>query len=552
MANQNTNHIFRNIIIWLLIILLLLGGGGIAYLYFLDGITPGKILPNVYFSGVNLGGMTQEEAEAAVSKLADATFHRQTMQVQTMDQTLSLTPEQTGARIDAAAVAAEIYALGRSGSLTERKMQRQTAATEGYRLNVLDYLHLDTNTIRTELESFAKNFDSTLTQTTCELKGQAPDLSEESPDAGTQTLLITMGTPGYGFDTASVYDMVLNAYQSGQFLVNYALPVEDPDPLDLQSAFDEYCTQPVDAVMDMETFEVSAHQYGYEFDLSTAQKMVDQAQYGQQLQVPFYTIAPATTHDALASLLFRDQLGTYTAYASSSYNRDTNLRLACEAVNGIVIKPGEVFAYNPTLGERTPEAGYKEADSYWGNETIQTYGGGICQVSSSIYYCVMLADLEVVERYNHGFISSYMPFGMDATVDWSGPDFKFRNSSEYPIRIEAKANGGVVTVSLIGTDTKDYFVELEYEVLSVTDYETIEVPMEPDNEKGYKDGDVIVSPYTGYKITTYRCKYDKETEQLIERVWEATSNYSKRDKQVCKIIQPEETIGVPEETTATQ
>ena len=262
--------------------------------------------------------------------------------------------------------------------------------------------------------------------------------------------------------------------------------------------------------MDPETFAVSDHAYGYSFDLVEAKGMQQQTPLEKAFEIPFSATMPAYTKQGLESILFRDVLGTYTAYSSSDpANRDVNLKLSCQAINGIVLMPDEIFSYNPALGERTPEAGWKQADGYVGSETRKEYGGGICQASSCLYLSAMKADLEIVERVNHGFISSYMPYGMDATVSWGGPEFRFKNNTEYPIRIEAWATGGAVTVKLVGTDTKDYYVKMTYEVLSTDPYETVYKEMEEDNEKGYKDGDVITSGYTGYKIRTYRCKYSK-------------------------------------------
>ena len=164
-----------------------------------------------------------------------------------------------------------------------------------------------------------------------------------------------------------------------------------------------------------------------------------------------------------------------------------------------------------------------------------TYGGGICQVSSSLYYCVMHADLEVVLREEHGYVSSYVPMGMDATVSWGTLDFQFRNNMDYPVKIEASANRGSVTVSIYGTDERDYYVDIEYVVTGTDPYETIYKDYPADNEEGYKDGEEIVSPYTGYTAVTYRCKYKKDTKELISRDFEAKSVYGKRDKVVCRI-----------------
>ena len=224
--------------------------------------------------------------------------------------------------------------------------------------------------------------------------------------------------------------------------------------------------------------------------------------------------------------------------------------------------PGETFDYNQVLGKRTVEAGYKAAGAYANGETVSEIGGGICQVSSTLYYCTLVADLEIVTREAHSYVSNYMPYGMDATVSWNGPDFRFRNNTDYPIRIEAEVSDGYVKVRLVGTDTKDYYVEMEYELVGWDAYETVFEEYPPDNEKGYKDGDVITTPYTGCTVRTYRCRYDKETKELISRDLEARSQYKRRDEVIAKIVEtpteddkptednkPTEDTQPPQETT---
>ena len=130
--------------------------------------------------------------------------------------------------------------------------------------------------------------------------------------------------------------------------------------------------------------------------------------------------------------------------------------------------------------------------------------------------------------------------GMDATVSWGGPHFTFKNSTNYPIRIEAKVEDGYVKVQLIGTDEKDYYVEMEYEVIGSEAPETIYREYEPGNAEGYKDGDVITSSYKGYTVRTYKLKYDKETKELISREEDRVSRYKKRDKVVAKVTEPTE------------
>ena len=126
--------------------------------------------------------------------------------------------------------------------------------------------------------------------------------------------------------------------------------------------------------------------------------------------------------------------------------------------------------------------------------------------------------------------------GTDATVSWGGPHFSFKNSTNYPIRIEAKVEDGFVHVQLIGTDEKDYYIEMEYEIIGSEAPETIYEDMEEDNPEGYKDGEVIQTPYKGYWVNTYKLKYDKETGELISREFDRESIYKKRDKIIAKIV----------------
>ena len=111
---------------------------------------------------------------------------------------------------------------------------------------------------------------------------------------------------------------------------------------------------------------------------------------------------------------------------------------------------GETFSYNKALGARTAAAGYKNAKVYSNGEVVDGIGGGICQISSTLYNSILMANLEVVERRNHQFVTSYLPAGRDATVVYGMTDFKFKNTRQYPIRIVASAQNGIATVSIYG------------------------------------------------------------------------------------------------------
>ena len=150
----------------------------------------------------------------------------------------------------------------------------------------------------------------------------------------------------------------------------------------------------------------------------------------------------------------------------------------------------------------------------------------------------------------HSYVSSYMPMGMDATVSWGGPEFTFRNNTNYPIRIETWVADGYVHAKLVGTDEKDYYIVMEYEVIGSEAADTVYEEFTKDNNpEKYKDGEVIQTAYRGYSVKTYKCKYDKETDELISREFDRLSVYKKRDKIIAKLVQETEPPTEPPKPT---
>ena len=170
------------------------------------------------------------------------------------------------------------------------------------------------------------------------------------------------------------------------------------------------------------------------------------------------------------------KLGTFSTYSTNTANGNHNMKLALEAMNGTVLQPGAVFSFNGTTGDTTTGAlGYLPAGAIAGGQSIQAYGGGICQASTTLYGAVIRSDLEIVTRYNHLWPSSYVPIGQDATVDYPGLDFQFRNSTDYPVYIQAWMSGTKLTVTLYGDKDPSY----DYIEVSSQKTETI---AQPDDE----------------------------------------------------------------------
>jgi hypothetical protein len=138
-----------------------------------------------------------------------------------------------------------------------------------------------------------------------------------------------------------------------------------------------------------------------------------------------------------------------------------------------VLLPGETFSYNEALGPRTTAAGYKNGKVYEGGKVVDGIGGGICQISSTLYNSVLTSNLEIVERRNHQFVTSYLPAGRDATVVYGSIDFKFKNTRQYPVRIVASAKNGIATVSIYGIkEENEYTFSFSTKTISSIPYTT--------------------------------------------------------------------------------
>ena len=516
----------------------------------------GLIYPNVYAFGVDLSGKTVEEAAAAIQDATANTFSTQSMTVQLPDCTLSLTPEQTGAAVDAQAIAQLAFAYGRGGNRWENTQAKAAAALDTFLVDTRGCITLNEDAIRAAVDRAAANAASTLTQPQITVTGETPDLNlsykkaMEQTGVAHKTLTVTLGTPDRSLDTETLTEIIIANYCSNDFTpIEFAYDVTLPEAPDLDAAHAQNLIAPVDAILDETDYSITHEILGYGFDLEALKALVAAAGEGETVSISFHYLPAALTYEAIDATLFKDVLGSVSTNHTNDSNRNTNLKMACKAINGKLIRPGETFSYNATLGERTEKKGYKPAGAYMAGKTVETVGGGICQVSSTLYYACLKADLEIVERTAHGYTVSYMPYGMDATVSWGTLDYKFRNNTDYPIRIEASVSGGQVHVKLIGTDTKDYYIKMTYETTEgPTEGKVVYQDYKWDNKDGYKDGEVIQTAYTGRTVKSYRQKYDKATDKLISSTYEATSRYKSRDKIIAR-VEPKPTE--PPETTPT-
>ena len=325
------------------------------------------------------------------------------------------------------------------------------------------------------------------------------------------------------------------------------LPVQeaDPEPINLEKIRKEIYKEPKDAYIEENPFKVYTHVNGVDFDMSMeeAEKIIEENK--QEYEIPLKITIPKKTLADLGEKAFPDQLSTYTTrYNAGNYNRSNNLELAAKAINGTILMPGETFSYNQTVGERTISAGYKAAGAYAGGKVVQDVGGGICQISSTLYNAVLLANLEVTDRSNHCFETSYVAAGRDATVNWGTVDFQFKNNRNYPIKIETAAKDGIATAQIYGIKE-----ETEYEVIiqsKITSY--IYRTTKYKNDATLEEGKEIVeeSGFDGCNSETY--KILKLNGKVISQTLVSIDTYDPMDRIVIrgtkKIAKPEVIVPV--------
>ena len=200
--------------------------------------------------------------------------------------------------------------------------------------------------------------------------------------------------------------------------------------------------------------------------------------------------------------------------------------------------PGETFSYNKIVGERTIAKGYKEAAVYAGGKVVNGIGGGICQLSSTLYNAVLYANLEITSRSNHRFLTSYVTAGRDATVSWGTIDFCFKNTRSYPIKIMSEVKNGVVTTSIYGIkEEKEYEIEIESVVKEVLQYTTKYV-----EDLSLAEGEEQIVQYgaNGAKSETY--KIVKYNGAIISRTQISSDTYSPLEKIIKRGSKKEEEV----------
>ena len=485
-----------------------------GYLLACTMVDKNTIVDRVQVNGAEVGGLTAEQAAERIRKdfeegYADAVL---TVSANGEEYQVEMYPSLS---LDAEAAAKKAMAYGH-GSFLSRGADLLKAKLFGESITENPTVG-DEEKLSAAIDATGLSAINTTVQTTYEVTGD--------------TLLIHKGKTGVSVDKESLTADIRKAVSEDDF----ATVIESPmltgqvAATDMQAIYDKIHAKKSNATLDPKNdYKIVKSVTGISFDVNSAKTTFDGAEEGTDVSIPLTVKKPKITTKKLKKHLFKDKLGSCTTSVGGSSARISNVNLAAETLNGIILLPGETFSYNDALGERTTDRGYQAAPAYSNGESVQEVGGGICQVSSTLYKATLLSNLKIVEHHNHSYVSSYIGIGMDATVSWGGPDYQFKNNTDYPIKIVADYSGGQVTCTIYGAKMDDTHVEMTAETLQVNSCGTV-YQDDPDMAEGTST--VVSSGHDGYVVQTYRNIYDGDGKK-ISTTKEAYCVYRKKDRVV--------------------
>ena len=273
------------------------------------------------------------------------------------------------------------------------------------------------------------------------------------------------------------------------------------------------------------TFTFTEASAGYVIDRDALETAIlaalDAQDYDRVIVPQGSAVQPTVTLAQLKGLFGR--ISSFTTTTTKDSDRNTNISLSADALNGRVVMPGETLSFNSCTGQRTGAKGYREAGAIAGGVLVDDTGGGVCQTSSTLFNAVIRADLQIVERYAHSWPSSYVNKGEDATVNWPSLDFVFRNNGEFPVFVVAWYENQTVTVELYGKMLEDgVSIDLESEtVQTIKPSDEVLYTLDESLPKGTRKAGR--QKRTGYVVDTYKVYKDSEGNELRrEKLWTTT------------------------------
>ena len=456
-----------------------------------------KIISGIEIEGISVEDLTYEEAESKIAKhIKDKLSEEITLKHG--DYERKITANELGYDFHIKEAATDAFNVGRNSGYFSDNWKIIGARL--FKKNIpLEYTY-DENAFSSLVTNAEELFTDKKIEPSYTIDGNILHIDE--------------GQDGYIIDKNALTDEISSFILSAEATVGpkiIEIPVRfmHKQQVDVADIYYKVKRDPKDAYFTTDPYAVYPEENGIDFSIPLEEAL-------NLRDIPITYIPPSYTVKDFGAEAFPNLLASYTTtYNEGNWGRSENIRLSSSACNGTIVLPGEEFSFNQVVGQRTPGRGYQVAAVYVGDRVTTDYGGGICQVSSTIYNAALRANLEIVERTNHTFVPDYVPNGLDATVSWGGPEFIFRNSRSYPIRVECDGYGGAITCNIYGLESADeiYQVEIYAETTSWISPSTIY-----EDDPSLPAGTEVVSGYgeSGARAVSYRVLYKDGVEVSSE------------------------------------
>ena len=415
-----------------------------------------KIINGVTILGIDVSKQSKEDAIQTVTNYISKNIPEE-IKLKHNDYETSIASESLSISFDIEKAVNQAYDIGRSGNILQNNLE--VLKTLFNPVDITADLSLDEEQLKASLNDISSKLPDTIIQSSYYIEDN--------------NLILTKGRTGFVVNVDEMANDLITRIQNLEVNNNQIELIteeQSPNPLDIDAIHNEIYKQATDAYFTQDPYAVYPSENGLDFAISVDEAKAILEQEQEEYIIPLQVLYPNVTTNMIGQEAFPDLLSSFkTYYSTRDIDRTTNLLLASNKINGTVVMPGEVFSYNTVVGERTIAAGYKEAPIYVSGEVVDGLGGGICQVTSTLYNAVVYANLEIVERSNHQFVPSYVTASRDATVVYGSIDFKFKNNRNYPIKIMCSVSNGVVNFEIYGLKTADdYEVEISSRITSQT------------------------------------------------------------------------------------
>lgn len=427
-----------------------------SVIFALMNIDNNNIISGIKIERIDVSGLSREQAKEKINSIYEEKKQKDIV-LKYGDYETTITPQLIDTNYDIDKATEKAISIGREGNIVINNYNILFAKMG--RKNIKVNMTINEEEAKKTIESISSNIPGAVVESDYYIEDNK--------------LVITKGQEGLQIDTDKLIKKIkdqLKNINSEQEYIEIPVINKTPEKIDIEKIHDEIYKEVQDAYLTQDPISIHPEVEGVDFNIDEAKTMLNEEK--EKYEISLTITKPKVTTEQIGSEAFPDLLATYsTKYDGANINRANNLEIACEKINDKVVLAGETFSYNKTLGERTIAAGYKEAKVYENGEVVDGIGGGICQVSSTLYNTVLMANMEVTERRNHQFVTSYTPAGRDATVVYGMTDFKFKNTRKYAIKIKATCSNGIVTISIHGIkEENEYVISFSTETISTIPY----------------------------------------------------------------------------------